>query len=717
MAYAVKYRITVATQADVVMRLDMLENGYEGSIIEYIGTGLQLQYIPSSDDSFETIYASQLSVSINVTPDLANMPDLTTLNDRKYLCKLYAGSTLEWMGWALSDEVQMSFNSGIRELSFNAICGLGMLNSIYFVDNTATNTRKTILYLLYTSLNRIAFDTNPNLFTSVSMYSAGMTDRDADAAAEPLIQSYTQLLSIQSNSEYITCLQVLKDILKSFGCRIYQARGKWHIMQLNQQALPAPYFTEYDATGTVVSSGTFTDLKNIPDDLQFIHGSQIKIFKKGYNSIVSNNDIKYPENYIFNADLKLNDGTDATGWSRTTGGTGTVVLSVDVTGKNNVWIMNHPTTGAFALVEITSLPVMRKNDEISITWQFLDGVFANVDGHACKVPIIINDGVTSWYYNSLIEWAPVVGPITDYYIALDENIVTNSNYQYNFTLKPAPISGNMSFGLRLDDDTATSMTVGAFKITNKSPFKSVNITSKISDTDEYTKEVQFPFGLTSNESGKFGYIGFLSDIDGEVLQTWYMMERKGVENYRSLAELMVKNYVIQYRKNIINIDGSVKSMGAEIARTSARTRMTADDTDPAQISVTGKYYLMGNTSINYPSDEIQSTFLEVTDTNQTAVITTLYENDQDSGVTTTGRRLGNTSTSTRITACALSYGSQRLYFVDDTYNIGDITYYNNTLTVRFNGATRWWLVEILELASSRAMLIDGTGVILDIQTC
>ncbi|WP_181665278.1 hypothetical protein, partial [Escherichia coli] len=81
--------------------LYLLEDGYSGSLIEYPAVNLQLSYIPRSDDIFEAIYVSQLSVVIDVTDDINNMPNLTTLNDRKYLCKLYYGSTLEWQGWAL----------------------------------------------------------------------------------------------------------------------------------------------------------------------------------------------------------------------------------------------------------------------------------------------------------------------------------------------------------------------------------------------------------------------------------------------------------------------------------------------------------------------------------------------------------------------------------------------------------------------------------------
>ena len=113
MAYANKYKITMATKCGSTSTLYLLQDGYVGDLIEYPAVNLQIQYLPKSDDIFEPIYASQLNVVIDVTDNISNMPDFTTLSDRKYLCKLYYGATLEWQGWALSDYVKMSYSNGL----------------------------------------------------------------------------------------------------------------------------------------------------------------------------------------------------------------------------------------------------------------------------------------------------------------------------------------------------------------------------------------------------------------------------------------------------------------------------------------------------------------------------------------------------------------------------------------------------------------------------
>ena len=127
MAYQNKYKATFATKSGKTIYLYLLEDGYTGDIIEYDGVNIELEYLPTSDDPFEPIYASQLNIILDITNDLEDMPNLVTLNDRKYHAQLFIDSSLEWQGWTLSDSVQINYSTGRRQLSFNAVDGLALL--------------------------------------------------------------------------------------------------------------------------------------------------------------------------------------------------------------------------------------------------------------------------------------------------------------------------------------------------------------------------------------------------------------------------------------------------------------------------------------------------------------------------------------------------------------------------------------------------------------
>jgi hypothetical protein len=363
MAYGVKYRVKVATQSNTIMKLDLLEDGYSGSVIEYPATTFNLQYIPASDDHFEPIIASQISIGIDVTDNMANLPDFVTLNDRKYLCKLYEDSNIVWVGWALTDNIQMPFTTGLKEIQFNAVCGLGMLAYITY-NTTATNTifKHPLLEIILNCLNSVNFDSNLNLFTACSLYATQMSDRVDGAQYEPFAQSYTSLSSIQTSGKFKDCQTILKEILISYGCRLIQSGGEWNILQVNQQANATNYYTKYNNAGTVIASGTYSNRKNIPTNGQFIGNSQLKILHKGFNNIISNNKLDYNDNLLYNGDFAVRIPTSPgdprydlpEGWTTdfTTNGINWAAMTNIYTGQyNTVALVGGPGTASLSYNE------------------------------------------------------------------------------------------------------------------------------------------------------------------------------------------------------------------------------------------------------------------------------------------------------------------------------------------------------------------------------
>ena len=626
MAYAKKYLSEFNSQSGEQIYIELWEDGYDGSVIEYPCDSFNLQYIPQGDDPYEMIYASQVNVELDVTDNVEDMPDFTTLNDRKYLCKVIKDSTLEWQGWVLSDDVQFNFSTGIKSLSFNAICGLGMLKDITFSESqlTRTNVYKSMLHCICKAISDIGMPTDNNIFASVSIYAEAMNDRGDNPEFDPFQQSFIQLSGIIENNAYISSFDLLSNILKSFGCRIFYAKGRWNILQINQMAIENPYYTLYNISGTILSSGTLDSPSNIPDDMIFVTGGQIKILKKGFNNIISVNKIEYPENYIFNANLKINDTVNADGWARSNSGSGGVFLIDKGDQEYNYWELSlSGGVSPSAQIETTEKFLIAKYDEVNFKYSVIDSTPATSPGGnvTCKMIMVITDLTDTYYVSNDLAgskkgaWRLFTGSTPDYYIVEDDSITVNKN----FTSFPAPITGGLYVGFILDNTTAEYMLIGDFSVTVDSPFKEVSIKSKINESKAYTKEVEFPFGVNSNVLGKFSYKGFISDSNGNMLVDWYNYERP-TDKYRSLAELMVKNYVVQFRKNIINIDSNIEGLNTGF------NRLKFTDTDPSQISVTDKVYLIGNTTITLDFNEFQGTLLEVTDTDQNATITTTYVN-------------------------------------------------------------------------------------------
>ena len=114
MAYGQKYSVLFATRANKDVELKIWQDSYVGAIIDLQGVDVNLQYIPSSDDPYEPIIASQLGVTIDFTDDLSDIINFTNINDRFTYVEMYVNSVIEWVGFVINDDVQISYSTTKR---------------------------------------------------------------------------------------------------------------------------------------------------------------------------------------------------------------------------------------------------------------------------------------------------------------------------------------------------------------------------------------------------------------------------------------------------------------------------------------------------------------------------------------------------------------------------------------------------------------------------
>jgi hypothetical protein len=723
MAYAVKYRIIQASQSGLTNTVDILEDSYVGSVINYDATSIQLEYIPSSDDPFEPIYASQLSVGINVTDDAANMPDFTALDDRKYLVKYYKNSVFKWQGWALADNVQYLFSTGFKELLFNAVCGLGMLERIDY-STASTDYRITLLQVFTDVFSKLEFPTQ-TILSSCSIYSSTMFNRTDNPNSEPWNQSYmavNNFVKLQTNEQGETrnefsCLQVLRDILLSWGCRVFHANGEWNIFQVNQQNEATRYWTRYDVTTGYLNDGTFTGNINVPNDAIFFDNSQLKIYKKGFNNFESFKQITFPDNFLQNANLKELTAGAADYWTETVTGTGLVAIKENQDKGLSAFILalGNTTTGALAQVDSDTPIPITIGDIPKIQFRVYNTTF-NLDGGGALLPncllrIIIAGASVSYYLKEDNTWGVLLPGTTDFYEVNDKGNNTLVNLE---EIPPAPDSGTLSFGLLIQGsgvNTQSALIVGDFEVTFDSEYKSVLFTAEINATDTYRKAITFPHGYNVDNTAanvKIGFLGAVTDTNGNQMYGWYMFERFGVDNYFSLAELMFQNYINMLQRNIINIDASV------YGTFEATDVLTFTDTDPSQISVTGTKYLIGNGGFNSQRNEFRGTFLQIDNTHKAVTTTVVYDNGVGVGIE---QSVHNGAGLSSAAACLFSDYTLTKYTVQFLPVVDDVVYNDINLTQPFAGSGLWWKMYIVYFNTTRSYRINASGVILEVSTC
>jgi hypothetical protein len=733
MAYQIKYRITAASKSDVISIVNIYEDDYAGPIIEYPAVSLQIQYIPRSDDTFEPIYVSALSVVIDVTDNVANMPDFTTLNDRKYFVRVLSGTNIDWQGWILSENVQYSFSTGRKELAFNAIDGLGMLERIpFFIANDTTLVDTfTAIYYIKTALLKLEYPLDYDIVSGVSFYADNMDNRTDDPSADTLGQSYINYATfLNDNQQAINCLEVLTNIVRSFGSRLFQAKGNFYIVPLTQFAQDSYYVTIYNSDGTVFDDAIYDATGNIEgfaantSGLYFVDNSQFKLIRKGYNKIRFDKVIEYPNNYITNWDLKNYTVVSPTvgnafSWNEVRNSDGIIYVKPYPERRYNSFIMQYPNTNpVVAYVSPLNLPKVNTSDVLKLTMDVVGlGVPASGPDALFILKILVDGGIAgSVFLNNEKQWVDIGFNDHYYYVPFDS---TNPKANVDLTMPLLPIGGDLTIELILCDtaapywkSTVASIEASNFQLSVETYFKQVTTESFITDSNEYVLEIDLPLGFNDINDGFFSYRGFLSDASGLNLKNWYRQEYP-LDIYRSLSELVIKQYSNCLNKNIINLDASFMGMETTDGRFSGAMRITASDTDPAQITVQNKSYIIGNSTIDLPNDVITATLLDINPENVETTMTTIYDSNNLPTEVTGYSHFRSNGYLTKEAALAAPLTSNVVYLEDiGVPSVGDFFYQSEFLTVGFNGANIWWKVLVTD-TYAQAYRISGAGEILE----
>ena len=623
MAYYNKYKFTFATRSNKTAYLYLQEDlGSAPTVIEYPGKNLNLQYIPNSDDPFEPIFASQLGVTIDVTDNIANIPDLTTLNDRKYFAILYLDANVEWSGWVLSDGASISYSTGRKTMSFNAIDGLGMLDKIPLpiAASTDINSINTLLYFIRLCLNSNGFPTNPNIMTVCSYYAAGMEDRTTNSNREPFNQTYLPYRTfIDTGVTYISCLTVLSNIVKSFGCRLFQAGGKWWIVAVNQFANTSNWYTEYTSTGTVAASGSnLNTLSTIQaytgntNRLYFIDNSQTKLLKKGFNRIEDNYQIKMTPNYFSNGNFRPNYLAQASNWlAQWNGGAGNSVTIIDNPTEDfatyRLDVNNNTNSNAWIETNPSSLIKIPPTVALEISW-----IFQAQDLSASPRAVVyltISNSVSTYYWNGTIWTTSNQFMIVPAYSGAAGGDTINN---YSFKTLVTPIAGSVKFKFSLENGTGRYAAISNIKLAITSSIKSQNYYSYITSNLDYVKTIDIPYGAQTANDTYPSEIGMLMSSNNVYAGGWY--EYGGATTYGSLLLLLMQKYMNVYGKNIINLDCDLSSFSTTNGILNASKLFKATDTDPSSINIASNSYMLGNSTTDYAADRTNATLLQISNT-------------------------------------------------------------------------------------------------------
>jgi hypothetical protein len=630
MAYGQKYSVLFATRADKNVELKIWQDGYTGSIISLQGINVNLQYIPNSDDPYEPIFASQLGISIDFTDDLSDIINFTNIDDRYNYVEMYVDNVIEWVGFIINDNVQVSYSTGRKIATFNATDGLGMLRDIPFeppVGNAGVNDINSLLTILRTCFNAIGFKNNRNTVTMCSYYSNGMVNRAANSGNETFAQTYMCYRNfLKDEYNYTNCLEIISNIAKSFGCRVFQADAKWWIVSVNEFAETNAYYTEYNTSGTRVNNldGNLINTSSIiqpyltnTSGLYFIDNSQLKILNKGFYKIIAEGTTEMAENYFPNGNLADNNSSDASFWTRIATGDASVTLIqntiLDYYYFELITVPGGAAGTASVSLETASQPKVSEGDSINLNITIGCPTTASSIGF---IELTITDGTTTYYLNNNKEWQ-TSSTLFSVFNPKTSGITEDFVLKLNTAPVPALMNGTLSFKYTLGEGAINFTTLSNFVLKIKSDINGYNLTGTILENEQYTKTLSFPYGSNGSDSYYPSAKGSLLLSNGSIATGWYRYGDYSAVVFLNPAELLIQQYINTYGQNIINLDASLSSFYTENINypiLNASKLIFATDTDPASINVSSKSYMLGNATIDLPNDQTNVTLLQISNT-------------------------------------------------------------------------------------------------------
>lgn len=256
----------------------------------------------ADDDEYSPLMTSETKVSLfdpslNVINDLLDALSTGSISDveEKYRLVVRSGNNLKWVG-NIDPEGITYEEDGATQLNITATDGIGRLANKPYITNTATGALPdgidSIKNIFVELLDYTGFDLD--IYMSSSFYPKAMYSLpDEGVNSNPLEYIYAnkyhfrdvkgindgvaawsiaaqEVLSsqgfldpgdIDEDDRPISIHSALVGLLKSFGLRVVQQDGIWHIIQCNHLAKATTYKRwKYDSTGAAIGSTNYEDV-------------------------------------------------------------------------------------------------------------------------------------------------------------------------------------------------------------------------------------------------------------------------------------------------------------------------------------------------------------------------------------------------------------------------------------------------------------------------
>jgi len=339
---AVKYTIPYKSNDNVSWRVDIATTSYFGDPKIVRGVSEQAAIrdydVEDTDDPFSALIPSSLTLNIYDRSEI-DVNELQQAQDKDFIVSQYRNDVLKWQGFLVPDNISLPFKQAPRQLQLKAICGLSMLANTDYVHNDLPGTTTDISRCPMNYFRNILF-TNLGIMLPIrwtnDLQCTAFPDEDVFTSSVKWGQSGEAFTSYQSSTNdsgpQQTCEYILKGMLQSMQCRIFQDNGMWIIRRVPNYVTGS--FDYKQIAGDLGVMTVYSGTQNINNHIgisgyRMVEEDAVLLVKPGFKSCTVTYNANVRENILPNGgqDLEVNPPIDTSPiyWGETTAGTIIVV--------------------------------------------------------------------------------------------------------------------------------------------------------------------------------------------------------------------------------------------------------------------------------------------------------------------------------------------------------------------------------------------------------
>jgi hypothetical protein len=249
MAYGAKYRIEFKDFYDNDIKVDLLKDGYSGSVTSVTPTDdpLKIEWRGERSDLFKPVRGglATLNVYAQTTDQFSEFFNAT---EKQFKMEVYVSASLYWTGYVMVGEHQQALLPTPYPVSFKAY-DLGYLQDIEYDGSSGTPIK--IIEVINACLSETGFGLNVK--ERVNIYEDSMLSASDDS---PLEQAYVYPQShLDDDHVGLSCYEVLERELLPLNAILMQESGVWNICRVPDMAR-SHYYRVFNSSSTNIDDGT-----------------------------------------------------------------------------------------------------------------------------------------------------------------------------------------------------------------------------------------------------------------------------------------------------------------------------------------------------------------------------------------------------------------------------------------------------------------------------